>query len=397
LQDSAHILLDVLLLSLHRSQISVDYVPSDQVRIDISIQVMSMRRFYIAQCLLVSILVLSCDQRIIQQEYENNPVHVFEALWWEFDQLYALFEVKQVNWDSLYAVYRPQVSKSMTDPALYNVLSSLLSNLNDNHIVLYAEGMEVFRAGTLHQLPAYLSATYTTFEKDINRIFYVVRNRYLQSEHKILAGDTPSIYGWIDGSLTGSAQIGYIHPGADREEDIDFVKIAFDDLSETDGLIIDLRFSAGTNELLAVEVVNQCTDQKRLFMTCRTRNGRAHDVFDEPTEWYMQPVEQRYDGAIVVLTNWHTVGVAEELLLGMELLPQVTIVGDTTAGAFSKVLIRDLPNGWRYTLPKSVVYAHDGACYEGIGLAPDLVVRNDRSELLYQIDTPLNTAIDHFK
>ncbi|MFC1547253.1 S41 family peptidase [Candidatus Neomarinimicrobiota bacterium] len=358
-----------------------------------------MRRFYITQCLLVSILVQSCDQRIIQQEYENNPVHVFEALWWEFDQLYALFEVKQVNWDSLYAVYRPQVSKAMTDPALYDVLSSLLSNLNDNHILLYAEGMEVFQAGSLDQLPAYLSAQYATFESDINRLFYVVKNRHLQSGYKTLAGEIPCIYGRIDTDLTGASSIGYIYPGYGRDKDIDFIHNAFEALSETDGLIIDLRFSAGSNERLATEVAGRCTDQRRVFMTSRTRNGRAHDDFNEPTELYMRPIKPYYTNPIVLLTNRHTMDAAEELLLAMDLLPQVTILGDITAGAFSSVLTRDLPNGWRYTLPKSVVFANDGTCFEGIGLAPDVVVRNDRNELISssKIDAPLSAAINHFK
>jgi hypothetical protein len=347
--------------------------------------------------MLISILVLSCDQRFLHQEYGNNPVDVFESLYWEFDQLYALFDVKQVNWDSLYAVYRPQVNNSMTDPALYDILRSLLSNLNDNHILLYAEGMEVFRAGSLDQLPAYLSTQYDTYKSDINRYFYVLRNRYLADGYKTMSEKIPCIYGQIDNSLTDSSSIGYLHPGYGRDMDIDFIHDAFDDLSETGGLIIDLRFSAGTNEQLAREVAKRCTQQRRLFMTSRIRNGPAHDDFNKPTEWYIEPGKQHYSRPIVVLTNRHTMDTAEELLLAMELLPQVTVMGDTTAGAFSSVLTRDLPNGWRYTLPKSMVFASDGICYEGIGLTPDMVVRNDRGELLNQIDSPLVAAINHFQ
>jgi hypothetical protein len=356
-----------------------------------------MRRFSIAQLLLISIFILSCDQRFIQQEYENNPVDVFEALWWEFDQLYALFEVKQVNWDSLYAVYRPQVNKSMTDPALYDILRSLLSNLNDNHILLYAEGMEIFRAGSLDQLPAYSSSQYATYEADINRYFYVLRNRYLADGYKALSGEIPSIYGQIDYSVTGSSSISYIHPGSGRDKDIDFIHTAIDALSDSAGLVIDLRFSAGTNELLAEEVAGHFTEQKRSFMTSRTRNGPAHNDFAEPTEWYIEPGKQHHRNPIVVLTNRYTMDAAEELLLALELLPQVIIMGDTTAGAFSSMLTRDLPNGWRFTLPKSVVFASDGTCFEGIGLAPDVVVRNDRNEMLKQLDSPLVAAINHFR
>ena len=356
-----------------------------------------MSRFTSIPILLVSILLISCDQQLIRQEYDNDPIHVFEALWGEFDQVYALFNVKQVNWDSLYAVYRPQVSRAMTDEQLFSVLTSLLAHLNDNHILLYAEEMEVFRAGSLNRLPAYLNAQYFYFETDLNRYFYVLKNRYLANGFKIQSGEIPCIYGQIEASLTGPSSIGYIHPGNGRQKDIDFIRTAFDALTLMDGLIIDLRFSAGNNTRLATEIGSYAADRKWLFMISKIRNGPDHDDFDEPVHWYLEPGQEHYDGPIVVLTNKHTMGAAEELLLGLDLLPQVTILGDTTAGAFSSVLTRDLPNGWRYTLPKSVVFAHDGTCFEGIGLVPDSVVRNDRNEMLNQIDSPLVAAINHFK
>lgn len=347
--------------------------------------------------LLMSVLMISCDQQLIRQEYDNDPIHVFEALWWEFDQVYALFGVKQVDWDSLYAVYRPQVSRTMTDEQLFTVLSSMLSHLNDNHIQLYAEGMEVFWAGSLYQLPAYQNAQYRYFETDLNRYFYVLRNRYLADGFRIQSGEIPCIYGQIESSMTGPSSIGYIHPGNGRPKDIDFIRSAFDALSQMDGLIIDLRFSAGNNTRLATELGSYTADRKRVFMTSRIRNGPEHDDFDKPVDWHLEPGKEHYDGPIVALTNKHTMDAAEELLLGLDLLPQVTILGDTTAGAFSSKLTRDLPNGWRYTLPKSVVFAHDGTCFEGIGLAPDSVVRNDRNEMLDQIDSPLVAAISCFR
>ena len=40
----------------------------------------------------------------------------------------------------------------------------------------------------------------------------------------------------------------------------------------------------------------------------------------------------------------------------------------------------DLPNGWRYSLSRNWFVDHEGRCWEGIGVPPDIMVRGELLE-----------------
>jgi len=48
------------------------------------------------------------------------------------------------------------------------------------------------------------------------------------------------------------------------------------------------------------------------------------------------------------------------LVLGLRDLPQVTIIGDTTAGIFADFMVEVLPNGWRVQIPNTLFLDNDG-------------------------------------
>jgi carboxyl-terminal processing protease len=77
----------------------------------------------------------------------------------------------------------------------------------------------------------------------------------------------------------------------------------------------------------------------------------------------------------------------------MSRIDHVTIVGDTTSGAFSDMNSRELPNGWIYTLSIGDWRTFDGISYEGIGLPPDIVVQNDSTDVANGRDEALEKAI----
>ena len=57
---------------------------------------------------------------------------------------------------------------------------------------------------------------------------------------------------------------------------------------------------------------------------------------------------------------------------------------------------RELQNGWYYTLGTQRIVFADGNSYEGIGMIPDIPLKNSRSHLDQGIDDVLNIAIDQF-
>ena len=59
------------------------------------------------------LIVLLCFFHFIMsaQKKADNPVVTFEKLWSTFNDRYANFELKQVDWNDTYKKYRPQITQ----------------------------------------------------------------------------------------------------------------------------------------------------------------------------------------------------------------------------------------------------------------------------------------------
>jgi len=58
----------------------------------------------------------------------------------------------------------------------------------------------------------------------------------------------------------------------------------------------------------------------------------------------------------------------------LERQPHVIRVGANTQGVFSHVLVRRLPNGWKFGLPNEIYLTKDGETFDGVGVPPDISV-----------------------
>jgi C-terminal processing protease CtpA/Prc len=96
---------------------------------------------------------------------------------------------------------------------------------------------------------------------------------------------------------------------------------------------------------------------------------------------------------VVLLTNRTTQSAGETFTLAMRQITSVTQVGDTTYGIFSDNPQRELPNGWIFTVSTGDFRAADGRNYEGIGLAPQVLVQNRKAEVEAGQDKALEKAI----
>ena len=96
----------------------------------------------------------------------------------------------------------------------------------------------------------------------------------------------------------------------------------------------------------------------------------------------------------MVLTDRYTISAGERAVMAFRALPQVTIVGDTTNGATSTMIGRELANGWNYSIATQKVKLFDNQSYEGIGIAPDIRVINSLSDLANGKDAALEKALE---
>jgi C-terminal processing protease CtpA/Prc len=71
----------------------------------------------------------------------------------------------------------------------------------------------------------------------------------------------------------------------------------------------------------------------------------------------------------------------------------VTQIGDTTAGGFTDLIARELPNGWLYFTGVGDYRDAEGNSKEGIGIAPVKTITNSRNDIQNGKDPVLEEAI----
>ena len=335
-----------------------------------------MKNTIITLCLL-SLSFTSCQELVFGLEYDNNPEENFESMWSEFDQLYGLFRIKNMDWDSVYQVYRPQISARSSETELYNVLTAMMALLNDGHTGLLP---------TNSNLPQYQSGEAGRIKQITDFHLDIVKSNYLQRPKEA----EPFTYDFL------TEDIGYLYiayePG---EKTIDkYMPEVIDYFKNAKSLIVDVRVNTGGEDRGGQAIASYFTDQRRLFMTSSIKNGPGRDDFTTPEEWYIEPRSITFNGPLYLLTNRSTISAGETLTLAMQSLPQLTTLGDTTSGAFSNAITKELTNGWLYSMSIGAWKAADGTSFEVQGIPPDIVVQNDQGVLLSGTDQALEKAIE---
>jgi hypothetical protein len=321
-----------------------------------------------------------CNDLTVGPEPANTPGKNFDLLWREYDRLYGLFEVKELDWPAVYGQYRPLVTPGMSEDAFFDVASRMLGELNDGHVWLLKPGPGYRRYDSGPQYPT------GDFRPEVARA-------YLQQVHELPGADGPAV---VYGTLPGN--VGYVAfndlsqlPSWYRKS----MKAVLGKLGDAKGLVVDARNITGGDDRSAQEVAGHFATERRLYMTTRFRNGPRHGDFTAPFEWYVSPGgEKRYAGPVVLLTNRTTQSAGETFTLAMRQTGTVTQVGDTTYGIFSDNPQRELPNGWIFTVSTGDFRAADGRNYEGIGLAPQVPVQNRKEEAEAGQDKALEKAIE---
>ncbi len=294
----------------------------------------------------------------------SEPEKNFEHLWQTFDRNYALFGGKHVDWDALYAVYRPRVTPETTDDELFDTMASLLGHLNDNHVRLISPERR-FQSGILGGMEM------EDFSLD------VVKEKYLKGKFETRVREIFT-YGWLSDS------IGYFHFRgfgrlADSTAAIDEI---LEKLKDAKGIVIDVRANGGGDDRVGKAIADRFADRQRLYMTTRTRSGGEHDDFTAPKYWYVEPGgERQFTGPVILLTHRFSVSAAENFALALRLLPHVTVVGDATSGVFADVYRDSLPNGWSFSVSYKLFTDPEGFCWEGIGVPADLRQTNSKENV----------------
>ncbi len=334
--------------------------------------------------ILISPIITSCQKEFVGIDSGDTPTSVFNQIWKDFDENYGLFEVKNINWDSVHQALSPGVDDQMTAAQLYQSVVSMLSILNDKHVTLFpASNPELPRWSIdLDQDGVYHNEV---FDLD------VVKENYLSDLHE----PAPfAHYGRIN------AKTGYLHlqhMDASRKSYEKVLDEAFQFFADADALILDLRDCSGGYDPNAQYVAGRFCIDPQIYMTTRKKNGPAHDDFAETQHYYVEPTgKSQFSRPVILLTSSLTASAGETLTLALKTQDHIRQMGGTTAGNFSDNPMWEAPNGWSYTISVGDYRDARGQSFEGTGLKPEVEINSSRAALQEGHDLVLEKAIELF-
>jgi C-terminal processing protease CtpA/Prc len=315
------------------------------------------------------VLILSVCQVFLGPNPDNSPRGIFDRIWTDFNETYALFDVRGIDWNEVYDEYSPKIYNSMSDYDLFRVCSQMLNILNDPHVTL----LTPFGISDFYK---YGNIDYLDLIDIRDPLFNIDAHEYLLDSVKSAAGGM-LMYGrfitnenvgyiYIAGFLNGSgAGIDLVQ---DWVKEIDNIIMS---LQDTDSLVLDIRNNiggAGSNmNYIASRFVSV---QKNYIISC-TKNGPAPNDFSAPVIWPVKPAGTRYTKPIVLITNEMTISAGEWFTAALRTQSHVTHTGKPTCGALSARTIRPLINGWKYSISVQKVTDMDGNSFEGKGISPN--------------------------
>src|ERR1051325_1413996 len=309
--------------------------------------------------LIIAIVSLfsGCTTSLVAPEINTSPPAVFEELWHEFNLRYAVFAERHVNWDSLHARYAARITPGTSDSTLMQLMDSLLAPLRDGHVSIGSRHGEY---GYIHSDSASLIGP-TRVSSD-----YLGETAEASPDGDILYG---TIFDTIGYMCIKSLQV---HDMPRWEKEIDDVLAR---LWNTKSLVIDLRNDEGgvANAVASLGARFFPANQIVAYEQDRYDADKTH-LSDPKPVFTTAPRGDRWTKPLIVLTNRHTMSAAEWCTMAAKRLPNVTVIGDTTQGAFSARLARELSNGWWYSLSFMRVSDVNHVCHEGIGIIPDIEV-----------------------
>lgn len=312
------------------------------------------------------------------EEWDDDPVGNFEALWTIMDEHYCFFAEKDIDWNEIHTRYRAKVSNDMNATELFYVCADMLNELKDGHTNLTA---------------SFNTSYYRQWWSDYpdNYSERLVEQYYLNFNYLSASG--------IDYAILAE-NIGYIRYSSFSnpigEGNLDQALFY---LNPCDALIIDVRNNGGGSMTNVETLVRRFITEKTLVGYISHKTGPGHNDFSEPRAYYYEPAEQgriMWGKPVVVLASRGTFSAANNFVSVMKLLPGVTIIGSTTGGGSGMPFNSELPNGWGIRFSAcSVLDAQRNTTEHGVDPSPGCEVNLDPQQAVKGIDTILDFAINY--
>jgi hypothetical protein len=309
---------------------------------------------------ILSVLPVSCGV-FLGPDPDNSPRGIYDRIWNDFDETYALMDERKINWNAAYDKHVPP--SGADERELFDACSALLKELDDPHVYLMSP-FAFFNSGGRLDISGM-----EDFSLD------VIKSGYL-----IGGGDSAGEGMFWYGTFASQPDVGYIYISGFAEGNVGIAQSQdwaraingiIDTLSETKAIVLDIRGNRGGLPSNVDYIAGRFAAEKKDYVEVRTKNGPGRNDFSSPITHAITPAGTRYTKPIVLITNGQTISGGEWFTLALLTQDHVTHTGSATNGAFSLSLERPLINGWIYSVSVQKVTDMEGTCYEGTGIHPN--------------------------
>src|SRR5215475_1263305 len=255
----------------------------------------------------------------------RDPEKNFELLWQTFHERYPFFELRNVDWEKQYDIFRPKVTSRTSDDNLFDIFCRMLGPLNDGHVELKARASGDRK--TRYFNPEKKPRFHQEFSKrEIKQLFKTSEKTLVRNGF----GKPAETEAWMLHYCRSSA-FGYIRilelEGIKKRRLItalNRIALHFKDLK---GLIIDIRDNPGGDDSVVITIINRFCDRKRVAFHRKTKIGPGKNNFTPLKTWYLEPEgDTQFTGPIVLLTCDAVFSGAEVFALAIKQLPHATVI-----------------------------------------------------------------------
>lgn len=331
----------------------------------------------------------------------EDPQVNFDHFWNIFNDYYAFFEARNIDW-SQYEGLRDQV----TSDNFYDTLETLAFLLEDGHVSIVDDNNSVeIQSGNprlYERLNANLSGNLFIQNQDdflalANEKLTTIILDYMGGNFEVDESGN-IIWGLLNDDIGYMNILFMENYGTNFNNEISSLNSILDtvmnDLNESgvSKLIIDIRFNDGGYDTVALDLVSRFINQEQVLYSKKARLG---DDFTENRAFSVAPKGNfQFTEDIILLTSPYTISAAELFALCLKDLPYVTIVGEHTTGAFSTILEHVLPNGAQIGLSNEIYSDAQGAVFEVIGIGPESLDNQVPFFLTSDFDDEKDSGID---
>jgi len=279
----------------------------------------------------------------------------FSRYWAEFDSTYTYFDYKHVDWTERRAEYAARAAQAGSYDALVGVLREMVDPLRDGHIKFVSPAGTTLTTWTNPRPSNWEAATWRA---------YAARANWVQVARDLGYG--------------AFGQVGYIAIGSWNSAAFDVARLdsVLEHVRNYPVLILDVRPNEGGDDALALPMAARFIREETISEYTQHRVGPSHSDMSPLIPRQISPRGPwRYDKPVLLLIGPASASSNESFIAAMQTAPQVTTLGDTTAGSSGNPRQFALGGGWSYTVPQWIAYTRDMRVIEWNGIAPDVFVR----------------------